>query len=126
MLFLHVVIADERDVAPNRPDGGQNLPDLVADIRLQIGDSVRALANFNESLLEAGWLDSHALHYESRRWAVRKERTFQVRPGFPRLVEADLPTGVGNVSYGLTLSVCGNFELPLTEALELLRGNPTE
>jgi hypothetical protein len=79
-----------------------------------------ALAAFNDRLLDRGWLDMHACRYEMRRWTVRDERTYQVRRGFPRLVETDLPAGVGDVSFAVSLAACEPFSAPVPAMLAAL------
>jgi len=37
---------------------------------------------------------------------MRRELTFLVVEGFPKIVEKDLPVGIGNVSYELSLAAC--------------------
>jgi len=63
---------------------------------------------------------------------VRGERTYQVRSGFPRLVEIDLPTGVGDVNFAVNLAACEPFAAPVPAMLAALpqknsrrRGNPS-
>jgi hypothetical protein len=92
---------------------GQSLPALVADVRTELSADLIALAAFNDRLLDRGWLDAHASRYEGRRWTVRGERTYQVRRGFPRLVEVDLPAGVGDVNFAVSLAACEPFATPV-------------
>jgi hypothetical protein len=99
---------------------GQSLPALIADTRADLSADPVALAAFNDRLLDRGWLDAHASRYEGRRWTVRDERTYQVRRGFPRLVEVDLPTGVGDVNFAVSLAACEPFAAPLSGMLGAL------
>ena len=70
---------------------GTSLPALIADTRLEIAADLIAPGAINDRLLDRGWLDAHASRYKGRCWTVRVEDTYQVRRGFPRLVEVDLP-----------------------------------
>ena len=119
-LFLHVVVVDEREVPAGGSVPGQSLTALIADIRIQLSADLIALAAFNDRLLDRGWLDAHASRYEARRWTVRGERTYEVRRGFPRLVEADLPAGVGDVSFAVSLAACEPFAAPVPVMLTAL------
>lgn len=125
-LFLHVVVVDEREVAAGGNVPGQSLPALIADIRTQLSTDLIALASFNDRLLARGWLDAHASRYEGRRWTVRGERTYRVQLGFPRLVEVDLPTGVGDVSFAVSLTACEPFAVPESGMLAAVRENPKD
>jgi hypothetical protein len=119
-LFLHVVVVDEREVAVADSAPGKSLAALIADTRSGLAGDLIALAAFNDRLLERGWLDSHASRYEGRRCTVRGERTYQVRQGFPRLVEVDLPAGVGDVNFAVSLAACEPFAVPVPVMLAAL------
>ncbi len=114
-LFLHVVVVDEREVSPDTNAPGQSLVGIVAEIRSAVTGDPIALAEFNDRLLDAGWLDSQAGRYEGRRWTVRHEITYRVSEGFPRLTERNLPAGVGDVNYALNLAACDPFAVTTTE-----------
>ena len=119
-LFLHVVVVDEREVPADGSALGQSLSSLIADVRTGLSSDLIALAAFNDRLLDRGWLDTHANRYEGRRWTVRSEHTYQVRRGFPRLVEVDLPTGVGDVNFAVSLAACEPFAAPVSMMLGAL------
>ena len=55
-------------------------------------------------------------------YALRNADWFDVRDGFPRLVESDLPVGVGDVGYALALSACEDYRLGTDRVQELLKG----
>lgn len=110
-LFLNVVVVDEREVGMAAGVPGQSLPALVAALRLDLAGDPSTLSLFNDLLFHRGWLDEHAPRYESHRLTLREELTFRVEPGFPRLVEVDLPDGVGDVNYALALPACKAFQV---------------
>lgn len=45
---------------------------------------------------------------------------------FPRLVEADLPAGVGDVSFAVSLATCEPFAAPVSAMLDALVGDGTK
>jgi hypothetical protein len=105
-LFLrHYALAE-------REGTGESLPDAVAATRSAVAAS-GAVELFEDRLLEAGYLDAHSARYEGRGWRIRATRDFAVRRGFPRLIERDLPSGVGSVRYGLALAACETFAIPV-------------
>lgn len=112
-LYLHVVVVDEREV-PVGIGPGKSLPLLIAEIRSDLSMDPVALAMFNDRLFDCGWMDAHSSRYDGRRWTVRTELTYQVRREFPRLVEEDLPAGIGDVSFALSLAACEPFAVPLS------------
>jgi hypothetical protein len=89
--------------------GGTTLADLVDGIRNDLGSTSARLV-FEEKIFAYGYHDVHRDKYESRRFINHGYRVFHVRDGFPRLT-ADLPPGVGDVTYSLTLSACIPFAI---------------
>ena len=116
-LFLHVVVVDEREVPAGGSALGQSLPSIIADTRSDLSANQVNLTAFNDRLLDRGWLDTCSIRYEGRRWAVRSEHTYQVCREFPRLVEANLPTGVGDVNFAVSLSACDPFAVSVATML---------
>jgi hypothetical protein len=108
-LFLHVVVVDERAVTENESTRGKSLTSLIEHTRSLLADAGTALASLNDRLLSRGWLDAFASRYEGYRWAVRKEHTFRVQAGFPRIVEEGLEAGVGDVNFAVSLAACEPF-----------------
>jgi hypothetical protein len=117
-LYLHVVIVDEREVAVNTgTQKGTTLSEVVSFLRNVLSTDAAALRRFEDELLTVGYLDAHAPRYESRRYALRREITYEVTGAFPRITEVGLPAGVGDVNYGLTLAACGPFIVPIKAAV---------
>lgn len=115
VLFLHVVIVDEREVSMTAETPGLSLPAMITAVRAALAGESSILALFNDCLFDRGWLDEHAPRYESHRLTLRDELVYRVAPGFPRILESDLSTGVGDVSYALSLAACEPFAVPLQE-----------
>lgn len=113
-LFLHHLSLDVR-VA-----GGESLPAMVASMRALLADDPNARESLESGLLAAGWLDAIAERYAGRGYTVRGSSFFRVAPGFPRIVEADLIEGVGDVTYALSVSVCAPFIVPPPEVLRVI------
>lgn len=91
---------------------GLTLPELVQKTRGILGSEDRsAVMMFNESLLEAGYLDIHEGRYSSRRYLVRSVRFFEVTGDFPRIRASEVRTGVLSGSYGIEFSACLPCEL---------------
>lgn len=102
LFLVHQVVAMQRD--------GSGIADLVDELR----DDPRVrvdVAWFENSLLEAGWLDVHRSRYAHERYALTRRRCFSIRDGFPRLVPAEIPEEVSAVSYLLDLSTCGSYRV---------------
>lgn len=108
MLILHVIALDVRD------GSGETLLGMVASLRATLTADPAAHDQFEDGLLLAGYLDAHAGRYAERGYFVRSEVSLHVRRGFPMLTERDMPAGVGDVSYGLTVAACKAFSLSET------------
>lgn len=104
---------------------GVSLPDLVDEMRGVLAQQASREA-FEDLLVEAGYLDTHADHYREPHYQVRSAQLFKVCEGFPRLIERDLPTGVGDLRYTVVLASCMPFSVPEAQWLPLLRGDAHE
>ncbi len=120
-LFLYVVILDVREVEDSLRGVGETLPDIVRDLRLQLASFGSAAESFEERLLDAGYLEVDIPRYEGRRFTLRQERFFRIVPGFPRIVEDNLPTGIGEVSYALSLAACEPFGVLPEDVIAVLQ-----
>jgi hypothetical protein len=114
-LFLHIVVLDERDVEGQNSQAGQTLPALVQQLRERLNEAPLAQEAFKDALLDAGYLDVHSGKYNNRYFAVREQVTCRIRPGFPAIVEKQLPNGTGNVAYDLSLVACRPFAVDTSE-----------
>jgi hypothetical protein len=85
---------------------GETLPDIIQDIKSQCLDNPNALVEFDNLLILAGYLDSHQEKYSQKGYTTRSSYIFRIKEGFPRIIEKDLKTGVGNVEYTIDLSAC--------------------
>lgn len=119
-LFLHVVVLDEREVQPGKVMSGESLPEMVEKVRAILHGHDSAIESFEDKLLDAGYLSVDVYRYGDRRFSLRREDTYQVTGGFPRLVERSLPNGVGDVSYALSLSACQPYTVSVQEMLSTL------
>ena len=105
LLLVHVSL-DERS------DGiGTSLPEMVATVRSLLAQHAHASLLLEDSLIEAGYLDLHEERYVDRSYGIRSMDCFDVVEPMPRIVEADLPIGVGRVSYDLSLAACEPFRV---------------
>lgn len=102
-----------------REGAGQTLPELITDIRKRLRDPLAA-DMFGERLFDAGYLDVHAGLYRSG-YTVRSAGIFLVGEGFPRLVEADCPEGVGEVAYSISVSSLGPFAVDASVLVPIIR-----
>ena len=117
-LWVHLVILEENDGART------SLPELVDESRLLLGDA--GVERLEDALLNVGFVERQRQHYDRPRYSVRRERTFQVESGFPRMLESQLPAGIEDVEYAVALAACAPFERTLPDILSTLTvGNRT-
>lgn len=102
-LFLHVLMLESHEGGP------ATLPWIVAQVRAALDAWPATRELFEDALLAARYLDAHAHRYAATGYAVRQTDSFRVGPGFPRIIEQDLPAGIGDASYKLGLAACAAF-----------------
>ena len=102
---------------------GETLPASISALREYLGAGTALRDIFDDRLLDAGYLDSEAVRFEARRFAIRSRQCFKVVPGFPRLLEANLPVGVGDVSYALSLAACAPFEVSVDAMIATIQAS---
>jgi hypothetical protein len=115
MLVLAHVRIDESDFK------GLSLPDLIAEIRKALSAQPLARQELDDNLFQAGYLENQADLYARPCYSVNDVKIFHVHENFPRLTEANLPTGVGDIHYSIVLSDLGAFEIDRTSLEERLR-----
>jgi hypothetical protein len=93
------------------------LPALVAGLREILHANYAASALFEQSLLERGYLDTQAWRYQKTGYVIRESNAFRVADGFPRLTERDLPPGVGDLTYTISVAECRKFAVPLNDVI---------
>lgn len=116
-LLLALAQLDER-----RGGSGESLNRRVEGIRQQLTNPA-ARTRFDGLLIQAGYLPGHHDLYEEPRYTLRELRFWHVREGFPRLVEADLPDGVGDCTYQVSTSGLDAYRATADEVKELIGGS---
>jgi hypothetical protein len=115
---LHLVVIE----VERHENALQSLPQAVDATRALIAESAPQVAfDLAERLIDYGYLDQQAGHYAGMGYGVRTLRAFRVVEGFPRLVESDVPNGVGDVHYAVALSAIIDFEVDDATMTEQMR-----
>lgn len=100
---------------------GMTLPALVERCRGLLRSDSAAARDFDDRLLAGGYLEVHAPLYTGS-WQVSATRFFEVRDAFPRLTEANLPAGVGDIRYSIIADDLGAWETSRQQVITDLRG----
>ncbi len=99
---------------------GESLPEIVASVRSLVENDLLAKEELETLLFEVGYLDTHASRYEQIGYTQREVNYFKVEGDFPRIVEADLRNGVGDVRYTISVAECRRFSLPESEVVSVI------
>lgn len=102
-LYLWHLSVDERT------GSGETLPAIVARLRVGLTGTAGAVA-FEDLLFAAGYHEVHADRYKTG-YSLRSSDVFEVQAGFPRLVEADCPPGLGDVHYSVELGALSPYRV---------------
>jgi hypothetical protein len=90
---------------------GDSLPAAVARVRQRLGSAPGATQALDDRLAMSGYLDVHAPRYVRNRWQCSERRYFRVEGDFPRLTEANLPAGVGDIRYSIIADDLSEHEI---------------
>lgn len=113
-LFIAYVQLDERENG-----SGTTLAEVVDASHELVKLSPFAASQLGDKLLNAGWRGRHA-EVRTERYAVRSVEFFEVLDGFPRLLPATLPVGVGNVQYRIDRSALESFLISVEQMSQVL------
>ena len=102
-------------------NAGETLPQIVQHLVAQIESDPAALKIFEMRLHQAGYFHAQAERYHAEGFRVRHMMVAQVHEAFPRIRAADLPPGLGSVSYTVGTDQLLPYLVPfstLTSALD--------
>jgi len=92
-----------------RKGSDETLNNIIDSLRSKLKPSIVAHQMFELALFKVGYLDNQRARYDSPGYFVLNSTFFHVTTGFPRIIESDLPSGVGNVHYSIERSACLPF-----------------
>lgn len=99
---------------------GISLPALVTRIRSQLQSDHLAAREFDDRLMQGGYLDVHAPLYSRGRYRVTDQHYYHIFGSFPRLTEANLPSGVGDIRYTIIAGDLSEYAIPREMAVRLI------
>lgn len=86
--------------------GTHSLPSMISTVRSIVAPHPLAMIELEDRLRSAGWLDGDAPLYDGRRWTLLELRWHEVIDGFPRIRCRDLPPGIIDGEYSISLHAC--------------------
>jgi hypothetical protein len=120
LLFLYVV-----ELAPiaSGQTGAFTLADAVNEARHTIEElDSGSLELFEGRLADVGYFAED--DYSDHHWVHIATNVFRVDDGFPRIVAKEIPAGVSNVSYRISLVDCTSFSIDLDQFENQISGAP--
>lgn len=107
-----------------RQGQGKTLTEMVDSVRSLVTNDAIAKDELENLLFEVGYLDIHATRYENIGYTIREHNYFKVGENFPRIIESDLRSGVGDVRYTISVAECKHFSISEPEVIALVGGQP--
>jgi len=92
----------------NMPE--RTLPSLIRDIYAQIQEDQIATFHLQIKLAKYGYNEIFSEKYTVG-FSLFDMKFFEVVEGFPRLLQRNLPNGIGDLSYSIVASACSPFEI---------------
>lgn len=96
------------NVHVNMPD--RTLPALINEIGTIIQEDPYASFIFEVKLSKYGYSTMHTDKYDVG-FSSSGMKTFSVVEGFPRLLQKDVPNGIGDIKYSVVVSACSACEI---------------
>ena len=96
-------------VVDSKADRGRSLPDIVNTIRSATNGSGRE--TFDEAIRASGYLDVHATRYASPRYRLAEVRPYVVGANFPLLRVDDMPLGVLEARYAISIPTIQPYQV---------------
>ena len=103
-----------------RESEGENLNNLIDEIFELLDSDNKSHKLFCSKLLDVGYFDVHKSIYELRSYNLRDHNYYRVSNGFPRLVENDIPNGVGDVRYSIVLNDASQWKIEEDEIFKII------
>jgi hypothetical protein len=114
-IFLYHLALEERD------GNGETLNEIIDCIDKILKPFTNAYHMFKLKLLETGYFKAHLHLYNDSGFFIRQNTVYRVFDDFPRLIEKDIPNGVGDVSYTIMLPNENKYLFPMDRLLDLIR-----
>ncbi|ACU03159.1 PD-(D/E)XK motif protein [Pedobacter heparinus] len=86
-----------------------NLSTLIDEIFNMIRQDSSALLQFEIKLAKYGYNILYAGKYTTG-FSITQAKFFEVRNDFPRLINTNIPAGIGDIKYTIMASACAEFE----------------
>lgn len=103
-----------------RQNHGESLNEVVDILFQALLRSPIAYNSFKFKMLEAGYFDIHRHLYAETGYSLRQEHIYKITHDFPKITEANVPVGVGDVRYSIIVPAIDDMTLNESELFETL------
>lgn len=116
-LFLYHISLESRQRS------GETLNDVVESIRALLQNDFRTLNKLDAKLIEGKYFRHHKPLYSDTGYTIRQDTFYEVHGDFPRIEEADIRNGVGDVKYSIIVSQASGYTKTEQEVFQILNFN---
>jgi hypothetical protein len=88
----------------------RTLPAFIDEIYACMSNDPSVMYYLQIKLIKYGYNQLNKEKYKLG-FSLNTMRYFEVREGFPRILQNRLPEGVGDLKYSVVVSACGSFEI---------------
>lgn len=100
---------------------GETLPKMIQSIRDLLNDNHLLLNKFDLNLQKYGYFDGLEKKY-SVGYHLREKNYYIVTDEFPRIEKKQLPLGVSDCSYHVSIDNCKNFMVGIEDVEKIVKG----
>ena len=93
--------------------GGETLPERVAILRGRLHENLSELQNFKAAIIQPQDLDQRTTF---------NNYCFSVEDGFPKITKSNLPQGVSELTYRISIALCIPYAQSIESVFKVLKG----
>lgn len=97
---------------------GLTLPELIEQVAELLNEQQRS--RFVAKLTCLGYATADSEAYD-KRYAIKENHSFRIREGFPRVTRSDLPQGITDINYVLSLNSCDEYTVDFEEITQSVK-----
>jgi hypothetical protein len=87
-----------------------SLPAIINSVLVLMQDDPVTQYYFDIQLIKYGYNRLYSSRYKAG-FSLTDIKSFEVREGFPRLTQSDMPEGTGDLKYSVVVAACKDFKL---------------
>jgi hypothetical protein len=99
---------------------GETLNEIVDQVESLLLEKDASLSDFKMRLLQVGYFDQHRHLYDKKGYKIRACDVYHVKDQFPRIEEAELRRGVGDVKYSIVIADCVSYQVTQNELFQTI------